>query len=85
MKILKYILHPHTRQTIEVPKGALLLASQIQHGKPCLWVQVDESTEMESRTIVMVATGQPMPPVGGYLGTFQFSDGSFVLHAFTEA
>ena len=68
--------------TIDMPYGATVLCVQTQGGRPCIWAEVDPAQPTESRTFVIVGTGQPIPDdAGPYIGTWQ--SGPFVFHVFT--
>lgn len=69
------------RSRVHMPKGAQLLAVQMQAGVPCLWAAVDLSAERVRRSIAVYGTGHTlMDELGAYIGTVQ--DGSLVWHFF---
>jgi hypothetical protein len=64
---------------ISMPRGALLLSFQDQHGQLCLWAAVDPAEPMELRRFRLAGTGHPIAG-GVYVGTAQ--QGEFVWHLF---
>lgn len=88
MKIYKYPLNIDDEQTVELPVGAEILTVQLQHGRPHIWAAVDEDQpNLEARKLLTIGTGNPMPEVGKYLGTYQTASGgeAFVWHLFEAA
>lgn len=83
MKIWKYQIEITDTQTIDMPKGAQVLAVQVQHGVPCVWALVDPEATAQPLDIHVLGTGHPVPDgIGRHLGTFQVSDGALVFHVF---
>lgn len=83
MKIYKYEIAVTDEQTISLPTAAKILAVQIQHGRPQIWALFDESLGgKDNRTLFVVGTGNPLPPCGRYIGTFQMMNGSLIWHVF---
>jgi hypothetical protein len=80
--IYKYTLAITDEQQVMVPNGGVFLTVQTQNGEAQLWAVVDPDRPTESRKILMCGTGNPMPPVGRYLGTFQSHGGRLVFHVF---
>ena len=73
------------RTTIDVPFGAKALTVQVLHNGPTLWMLVDTSNTLVSRTFVMCGTGYDVPEnIGEYIGTFQEKGGLCVAHVFEE-
>jgi hypothetical protein len=66
------------RSTIELPEGAVLrhftvlwsgnLADPEHH--PTLWAEVDPDKPVESRSFMLVQTGQPFDGAGAYIATY---------------
>lgn len=84
--IWKYELETTDVQKISIPKGAKILCLQIQFGKPCIWVLVDPTHELESIGIFTYGTGHPIPTEPyphKYIGTYQLKDGMLVFHVFS--
>ncbi len=85
MIIYKFQFEVEGEVTIPMPKGAHILAVQVQHNSPCLWAIVDPEQPIESRTFRIFGTGHEMDvdmPHCHYIGTFQLLGGSFIGHLF---
>jgi hypothetical protein len=84
MRILKYDVLIEDTFYIYLPKRHEVLAVQMQHGKPYMWVEVDETTEKEKCRFHIIGTGNPYEDEKHYLyiGTFQMYDGELVWHLF---
>jgi len=70
---------------IDMPKGASILALQLQNGAPCLWALVpDVDARCETRTFRLYGTGLLIPEGRNvqYIGTFQ--QPPYVFHLFEE-
>jgi len=87
-KIYKYVLEVTGDQSIAMPDAAKVLAIQVQHGKPCVWAEVDsEQTVTAFRRFVTVGTGAPTPEDFDklhYVGTYQLDSGNFVGHVYVD-
>lgn len=85
-EIWKYKVTINDYFTLIMPKGAEVLAVQVQHGKPCLWARLDPNAERELRHFVCFGTGNPIPNDDtvkfNYVSTFQIEDGKLVFHLF---
>lgn len=82
--IWKWTLSPDC--TIEMPKGAKILAIQEQCNKPQMWALVDPEAEKESRHFLTIGTGHRINmDLGEYHGTFQVDGGALVFHVFEAA
>lgn len=69
--------------TVDVPKGAVFLSVQTQHGEPMMWWLVDPTAAKEKRVFDVVGTGWDFDPTGlTFLGTYQVDGGTFVFHLF---
>lgn len=83
--IWKYSISLAGRLTVEMPKGATILAFQMQGGLPCLWALTDQAENIEERYFRVVATGWSINVQDGeewrYVGTVQ-QDGGLVWHLF---
>jgi hypothetical protein len=74
------------RCPIRLPVGAFVLHVHEQHGRPCLWAQVDPSHARESRTFLVIGTGHEMPPdAENYIGSVHLEGGTFVFHVWEAA
>ncbi len=84
--IWKYILEAALNpQELSLPKGALFLSAQIQHGLITLWFEIDGAREREIRGFRLLETGQEIPPSCKiYLATIQFQHGMRVYHLYEE-
>lgn len=88
--IWKFPLEVDDSQTITMPKGARILAVQVQHGRPCLWALVDANEDVrETVEIRTHGTGHRIPEGDArsyeYIATYQLQSGAFVFHAFRLA
>lgn len=74
--------------SIDMPRGAEILAVQMQHGKPCIWALCDTEAKKEPRNFVWVGTGHEYPARFyqglSYVGTIQQAGGNLVFHLFEE-
>jgi hypothetical protein len=67
-------------------EGAKPLCVQMQNDIPCMWVEVWSERPVRGYDIVIVGTGQPIPPgPWQYAGTFQIDSGSLVFHVYLES
>jgi hypothetical protein len=81
--IWKWTLAVTDQQSVELPRGAEILAVQIQGGLPQLWALCDSDQPKERRVIAIIGTGHPIVrEPGRYINTFQMYDGALVFHAF---
>jgi hypothetical protein len=85
-RIWKFGLLVTDYQTVTMPRGAVILDVQTQHGHPQLWAQVDPDAQRQDRVFRMYGTGNYMPDgdLGTYIGTFQIADGDLVFHLYEE-
>lgn len=73
--------------TIMMPRGAVPIAVQIQHGAPRLWARVDTDAPLEQHAFRLVGTGHVTNNAdlwGTYIGTFQLAPDALVFHLFDE-
>lgn len=89
MVIWKTVLQRVDVQQIEIPAGAeiLLAREQIDHREQieqvCVWYRCDPSAPLETRTIVIVGTGnKKLSADGRYLGTASLRGGQLMYHVF---
>ncbi len=69
--------------TIELPKGAEVLAFDEQGGRIYFWAMVDPAAETETRTLHIAGTGHPLPDEKmRYIGTCQQAGGALIWHLF---
>lgn len=83
--IWKYYLDITDRQTLRMPKGAVILSVENQYGALCCWAMVDpacDEDEDEDRPIALIRTGRDASGVEPheYVGTVTID--SFVWHVF---
>jgi hypothetical protein len=74
---------PLTDVATSLPIGpaAVPLLVAMQHGKPHLWLQVDNDEKHDRQLFVeIVGTGGPVPEAHRYLSTF--FDGLYVWHVY---
>lgn len=86
-QVWKFTLQPTSVQGVEMPKGASILSAQEQRGAVNLWAHVDPAAGLETRSILMIGTGQEIDAgvLGPYIGTVQVNQGDLVLHLFEVA
>lgn len=81
--IHKFPLEIVDTQFVFMPGVSRILSVQVQHGRPCLWAEVDPSKPKIRRMIFIVGTGHELPK--GYktfVGTVQQLDGRLVWHIY---
>ena len=68
--------------TTPMPKGARLLAVQVQGGCPCVWAEVDPNAPLVGRRLANIGTGWDGALDEGlsYVGTYQI--GPLVFHLY---
>jgi hypothetical protein len=80
LTIWKYQLDSQSK-IIGIPRGAQILALQMQDEFPVIWALVDPSQSLVDHQINIYDTGQLIPEdTGRYIGTFQ--EGWYVGHVF---
>ncbi len=84
--IRAYSLKMSDKQTIKIPKGANILSVADQFGAMHCWALVNPEAEEVSRLILMLDTGERLPPEAafGFVGTVIRNSGYQVLHVFCE-
>ena len=82
-RIFKYEIKSHD-DPIEMPHSAVILAIQVQDGKPMIWALVDDQAAVIERRVRVFGTGHDAEEADPeeYVGTFQLHAGSFVGHVF---
>jgi hypothetical protein len=79
--IYKYPVTP--MMTLHLPRTAIPLTVQVQHGEPQLWVRLDPDAETVERTFLCLGMGDDVPAhAGPWIGTFQLEGGLLVYHVF---
>ena len=82
--IHKYLLKITDQQDIEMPHLAQILCVQMQDGHLYIWAMVDDEAPMDSRTIRIIGTGNPIDDGNwlNYIGAVQEFDGELIWHVF---
>ena len=81
--IYKYNLSVDDKQVLYVPEKRRPLCIQLQNGKPCLWVEVDNNSRTVPMSLITRGTGHPLPDkLGLYIGTYQIP--GLVFHVYEE-
>lgn len=71
--------------TIRLPKGAQILWTATQSGKPMIWALVDPAADVIDIPVGVYATGEDLPDdVGRFIGAFQLYGGNLVYHVFQK-
>jgi hypothetical protein len=81
--IYKFPLPIEDRPELWMPRGARVLSVQEQHGKLCLWAEIEEGAPPEERKFYIFGTGHRV--IGGpmrFLATVQMSGGKLVWHIY---
>jgi len=85
-RIFKYPLVVQGITTIEMPKGARVLAVQPQYNKLQVWALINDSEkELEVHSFYTFGTGKEVTvdlDKCTYIGTYQLLDGAFVGHLY---
>jgi hypothetical protein len=85
-KVWKYELSDNKEQALQLPRGALILALQLQFNRPVVWVEVDPACgEFEKFVFTKVLTGEAPPAFPAHhMATLQLNGGHFVVHYFVN-
>ena len=81
-KVFKYGLMPapgHVQET-PMPRGAHIIHAVEQRNVICLWAEVDENEEMETRLFQVLGTNHEIDSSATHLGTVQMPP--FVWHVY---
>lgn len=75
---------PVDSEHIEMPRGAKILTTEMQHGHLRIWAMVDPSQDKVPRLIQIAGTGHDLSTriMGEYIGSFQLDGGNLVFHVF---
>lgn len=69
-RVWKFGIELLDRQQIIIPANFSVLSVGLDPaGDLCMWAAVDKDAETRTLEIIVVGTGEPMPPVGTFLGT----------------
>lgn len=86
MKVYKYPLEferlKKVEITVEMPKDARILCTNLQNKTVCIWVLCDPEADTEIRAFQLYATGETVLPKSAYVGTVFFPNATFVFHLF---
>jgi hypothetical protein len=83
--VYKYPLTLIDIQSIVVPSNHKVLCMQLQYNTPTLWIEVDTTSPLIDKVIIILGTGKEYPPFPvNYIGTFQELDGKLVWHIFEK-
>lgn len=79
--ICKYVLNS---TNVQMPKGATILTIQSQKGVPCIWAEVDQEANPETRIFSIRGTGHIFNEAdrGEYIGSIQELDGALIWHIY---
>ena len=79
--ICKYVLNS---TNVQMPKGAKILTIQSQKGVPCIWAEVDQEANPETRIFSIRGTGHIFNEAdrGEYIGSIQELDGALIWHIY---
>ena len=84
MRIYKYPMVITDKQTILMPKDAVILDIQIQDQQLVLWAIVNPGNEIEIRHFNIYGTGHEIDSEVSkqYIGTYKLFNGDLVFHVF---
>ena len=82
--IHKFIIEVSGKQSIKIPRNAVILSAQVQHEDICLWVELDHEDPVSGRDIYMVGTGHGIDPSVDlhFIDTVQLMGGDLVFHVY---
>ena len=84
-KIYKYQIPGTDYDEISMPKGAKILAFQVQRGVRCIWALVDPEQPFEPRKFRFAGTNHEIEESEEsliYIGTCQMAQGAEIGHLF---
>jgi hypothetical protein len=82
-KIWKYEIELTDTQEIEMPRNAKILSCQMQWSNTCIWAKVETGNRMETVTIDVIGTGNPISEFNReFIDTIQLNGGALVFHVF---
>jgi hypothetical protein len=83
MQIWRFELEADGKQTVEMPKDANVLCTQMKGDELCLWAEVNPAAPKEKRVFEVFPTGIDLPCDMGvqrkYIGTVQVGSVSGIL------
>lgn len=87
--IWKFVLDVTNYQKLLMPKGSIILSTQSQYDKICIWAICDtETNEKEDREFEIYGTGNPfyenrlLGKESVFIGTIQLYNGTYICHLF---
>ena len=81
--IYKYPIETTDTQIVMMPQQAKILTVQVQHGRPCLWAEVNTIFAPERVVIETYGTGhQILRGKREYIGTYQLYGGDLIFHVY---
>lgn len=82
-RVFKYPVPLHSTFEVVLPAAREFLSMQVQTGQPQMWFSVDDTAPPEQTVgFALVATGEVVPELAVYRGTFQLAGGSIVMHLY---
>lgn len=84
--IWKLELKIQASQVVEVPESCKVLSVGVQHGKPCVWIELDNDghyVPLGLKTVTMIGTGVKFERYATlFIGSFVLMHDNLVLHAY---
>ena len=82
--IYKFVIEVSGKQSIKIPKNAVILSAQIQHETLCLWVELDDREPVSDRDIYVFGTGHGIDPSLDihFIDTVQLMGGDLIFHVY---
>jgi hypothetical protein len=71
--------------TVKMPSGSKVISAINQFGVTTVYAIVPSPSKVVERVFTTVMTGEDLPDdIGDFIGTVEFSGGSFILHVFCK-
>ncbi len=83
--IHKYTVALGIETSLNLHEGGVIVAFQIQHAAPALWVMEDPKAPVAPRKVIAKDTGEEVPEGWVYIGTAQVYAGDLTFHLFAES
>ena len=82
--IHKFIIEVSGKQSIKIPRNAVILSAQVQYKNLCLWVELDDKEPVSDRDIYVFGTGHILDPsiFLHFIDTVQMMGGDLVFHVY---
>ena len=71
-------------QDFDLPRGARVVHVATQDDNPCVWLDLDTSRIVQSRTFAAYGTGHLVPEDAAYVGTARGVAGGLVFHIYEQ-